>query len=315
MRRRFRVTGLAAAVTLFCAGQAPAEPVALTFDDIPLLGLRETPAEAQAVTRRLTRELRACRIPATGFVIGDKLEDHPRVRARILREWRAAGFALGNHTYSHLSLNATDPDAYIADIARNDRLLSATDTLRRGETRWFRHPYLETGQTEAKRAAVEGWLSAHGYRIAPVTLENDDDIFAAPYEDAVSRRDRRAAQDILNRYLALTEARVAWYRAAGQALFGRAPGLVFLMHASALNAAAMPRLCGRLRQLGLQPAPLAEVMADPAYQLPEGPVTDEGDDWLNRWAVVLKRDLPWDDFPEAPADIQATAKRLDPDEP
>lgn len=223
--------------------------------------------------------------------------------------------ALGNHTWSHVSLNDTPAADYIAEIARTDRLLRGLDHGRPARTLWFRHPYLETGPTEPARAAVAAWLDTHGYRVAPVTLETDDDLFNAPYEAAVRARDQRGAAEVLAAYLALTRARIAWYRSAGEALFGRRPALVALLHASRLNADAMPQLCRLIRSAGLQPVALETALRDPAYRLPDGPAQADGDDWFNRWAGVLQRDLPWDSFPEAPAKIQAAAQALDPEPP
>lgn len=313
---RRRALGVALVAALAFAGcRARAEPVALTFDDLPALSLDETAASARLVTRRLTSGLTACRAPATGFVVGGKLAERPRVRDQLLRAWRRKGLALGNHTWSHASLNDTPAADYIAEIARTDRLLRGLEPGRPPRTLWFRHPYLETGPTEAARAAVAAWLDAHGYRIAPVTLETDDDLFNAPYEAAVRAHDRRGAAEVLAAYLAFTRARIAWYRSAGETLFGRRPALVALMHATRLNADAMPQLCSLIRRAGLQPVPLETAMRDPAYRLPDGPAQADGDDWFNRWAGLLQRDLPWDSFPEAPAKIQAAAQALDPEPP
>jgi hypothetical protein len=40
--------------------------------------------------------------------------------------------------------------------------------------------------------AIDAWLAAHGYRIAPVTIDADDWEFAEPYEDALARHDAPA---------------------------------------------------------------------------------------------------------------------------
>lgn len=280
---------------------------------MPTLSLIEDPVYAATTTRRLTAALLRCRAPAVGFVVGEKFEDRPAIRARLLRTWRRAGLALGNHTYSHVSLNALTPDAYVADIGRDDALLRRLGLMSPVGALWFRHPFLETGATEAVRQTAQAWLAGRGYRVAPVTLETDDDLFAAPYDEAVLAGDRRGAAAIRRAYLRFTGQRLAWYRTAAQTLLGRRPALVFLLHASRLNADVMPRLCGTLRAEGLALVSLKAALRDPAYRLPDGPPDRDGDDWLNRWAGVLGRDLPWDSFPEAPPEIRRAAARLDPD--
>ena len=97
-------------------------------------------------------------------------------------------------------------------------------------------------------------------------------------------------------------------------LLGRRPALVFLLHASRLNADSVDALTVLLRRHALTPVSLRAALADPAYRLPDGPPDADGDDWLERWADgVLHRPLPWDSFPEPPADIAAQSKALDDD--
>jgi len=112
-------------------------------------------------------------------------------------------------------------------------------------------------------------------------------------------------------YLAFTVRNLAWYRQAALQLFGRRPALIFLLHASRLNADSVDDLAEILRKSNLTPVSLDRAMRDPVYSLPDGPLDPNGDDWLNRWAALLKRDLPWDSYPEPPAAIVATSERLD----
>jgi peptidoglycan/xylan/chitin deacetylase (PgdA/CDA1 family) len=38
----------------------------------------------------------------------------------VLKLWRSAGFPLGNHTYAHLSLNASSVDEFDQNVAANE---------------------------------------------------------------------------------------------------------------------------------------------------------------------------------------------------
>jgi peptidoglycan-N-acetylglucosamine deacetylase len=38
----------------------------------------------------------------------------------VLKLWRSAGFPLGNHTYAHLSLNASTADEFDQNVAANE---------------------------------------------------------------------------------------------------------------------------------------------------------------------------------------------------
>ena len=53
--------------------------------------------------------------PATGFIIAGSIE---KGQWELLEEFRKAGLSLGNHTYTHRSLNSMSAANYIEDVAR-----------------------------------------------------------------------------------------------------------------------------------------------------------------------------------------------------
>ena len=295
-----------------CATFARAEGVALTFDDLPTMALTASAPYAQATTKALLDGLRRHHLPATGFVIADKLDgDGGVARTALVDRWLDAGMALGNHTYSHVSLNKTPVEDYVAEVGRADGVLRPVLAARRRPLRWFRYPYLETGLTIEARRTFETWLADHGYRVAPVTMENSDYEFALPYDEAILRGDRAEAAKIKQAYLDYTAKAVAWYRTAGLQLLGRRPSFVFLLHATRLNADSLDRLAAILRRNDLHAISLDRAMQDPAYKIADAYAGPDGDEWLSRWARTLHKELPWDSFPEAPADIVAENDRLD----
>ena len=178
-------------------GAGRAQTVALTFDDLPVLGKAISTDAATKITHKLLMKLQRNRLPAIGFVNENKLEGFDRARrVALLSAWLDAGMDLGNHTYSHLSLTSSPLDAYIIDVERGETVTRFLLAERGQMPRWFRHPYLETGPTLAVRQQFEDWLAAHGYRVAPVTMENTDWLFALPYDDAILRRDRKQTRYI-----------------------------------------------------------------------------------------------------------------------
>lgn len=313
MLSKLRIRILAALVGAFAlAGSASAEDVALTFDDLPTFSLSDSPAYAQTTTEALLHELRRRHLPAIGFVIGEKLEGPERAaHVRLLNRWLNAGMDLGNHTYSHESLTDTPVDVFIADVSRAGRVTRPLLAARKRSLHWFRHPYLETGMTLEIKHTFESWLAAQGYRVAPVTIENSDWMFALPYDDAIMRHDPQAAERIKQSYLAYTARVVPWYRDAAFGLLGRRPAFVFLLHATRLNADSMDQLAAILKTNDLHAVTLDRAMRDPAYEIPDIHVGPDGDEWLSRWSLALHKDLPWDSFPEPPADIAAENQRLD----
>ncbi len=302
---------LIALVLLLSGARAQAGEVALTFDDLPVYGHFRPIGEAQALTGQLLFGLKRHHFPAIGFVNEIQLEgaDKP-ARTALLAQWLDAGMDLGNHGFSHLSLTNTPVALYIADAARGEIATKALLSARGRAERWYRYPFLETGPTLAIRHTFETWLAGHGYRVAPVTIENSDWEFADVYDDALLRGDAAGAAKVRQAYLAFTAAVVPWYRKASVALFGREICFAFLLHASQLNADSMDGLADILRHEHLRAVTLDRAMADPAYRLRDDYAGPDGDEWLTRWSGTLHKDLPYDSLPDVPPDIAAAEARI-----
>ena len=186
---------LACGVILALGAAAPAQrEVCVTFDDLPIAGvLRRDIASSRAITSKLLAAIEAHQVPAIGFVNEDKLAGAQGVdpaRIGLLRLWLDAGLELGNHTYSHLDLHTHSLEAFEADVVRGEP--ATRDLLHeRGKAlRFFRHPFLHTGRTLDVKQRLETFLAARGYRIAPVTIDNDEYISAAAYDREAVRPHR-----------------------------------------------------------------------------------------------------------------------------
>ena len=285
-------------------GRAQAEPLAITIDDLPVADAGTSTPEARATTDRLLAGLRREHIRATGFVNEGKLAGVDRAAGvALLTAWLDAGMDLGNHGYSHLSLNTTPLPAYIADAAAGDAVTRPLLATRGRGERWWRYPFLETGATPETKQGFETWLRAARYRIAPVTMEASDYLFAAAYDAALARGDQAGAEHVRTIYLDHSRRMVAWYREAALALLGRRPAMILLIHASRLNADTIGALAAVLRGEGLRFVSLDQAMRDPVYRLPDPYVGPNGDEWLSRWSLALHRALPWATLPVLPAEV------------
>lgn len=314
----FRALLFGLLATMLSPGAADARPhrasIALTFDDLPALTILKDQRYVTDLNAALLRGLRRHHIPATGFVNESKLDDLDRARQiAVLEQWLDAGMDLGNHTFSHESPNTLGAEGYIADIVRGEPVTRGLLEARHRRIGWFRHPYLETGTPEAVKQAIDTWLSAHGYRIAPVTIDADDWEFAEPYDNAIARHDTAASARIRKTYLAYTATTIRWYRSAARAVFGRDIAYVMLLHATRLNADSIDALAAILRHERLKPVTLEQALQDPAYRTPDTYAGKDGIDWLERWATTLHKPLPWNSFKDVPAEIQAEYDRVDHD--
>jgi peptidoglycan/xylan/chitin deacetylase (PgdA/CDA1 family) len=291
------------AVALAAGGRAAAEPVAITFDDLPSLTYSTATDYQQATTEKLTAALKRQRVPAIGFVNEIKLETADRAaRIALLTRWLDAGLELGDHSYSHLHFAAATPVTdYIGDVSRGD---TVTRTLlaqrKKPPPQWYRHPYLETGATADARRVFEAWMAAHGYRTAPVSMENSDWQFALIYDDAVMRGDAAAQARIRQAYLDFTRQIVPWYRQAALDVLARRPAFVFLLHATRLNADVMDDLLAIFRANQLTPVSLDDALKDPAYAIPDAYVGENGIGWVTRWSLALSKSMPWSALPKVP---------------
>lgn len=109
---------------LYYSGSTATHCVALTFDDGP------DPRVTPAVLDLLARE----NIPATFFLVGQRVAEAPEIAGRIASD----GHEIGNHTWSHVNLARASAATVAAQIDATDRaILAATGTA----PRVLRPPY------------------------------------------------------------------------------------------------------------------------------------------------------------------------------
>lgn len=301
-------------------GAGPEErSVVVTIDDLPVVSV--TPLDAagrREVTLRLLGSLRRQGVPAVGFVneyglYGFAREPGPPPdpeSVALLELWLDAGQELGNHTFAHASLHAGTVEAFTRDIARGEEVTAKLTKARGGRLRFFRHPYLHTGRDLATREQVDRFLEARGYRVAPVTVQNKDWLFAEAYSRAAARRDLALMRRVVDGYLDHTGGAFDHSQRLSDRLFGREIPQVLLLHANALNAAHFDDLARLLRARGYRFVPLDQALGDPAYRSPDRYFGAESIDWLWRWAItrVLETEASLlQDSPKVPAFVQAAA--------
>ena len=285
----------------FAAAAAPMPParaVAITFDDLPFAAVpTEDDTQLETMTARLLHSLQAEQVPAVGFVNEAKLTRDgtldPR-RVDLLRSWIKAGFELGNHTSSHPSLNRIPLDAFEADLLRGETVTRPLMQRAGKPLRWFRHPFLHQGATPEVRRAFQDFLAAHGYTVAPVTVNSAEWVFAAAYSRAQAQGDADAARRIGDAYVPYMQAVFAQAEQLALDLFGRPIAHVLVLHANALNADYFDALAAMLRQRGYRFVSLDEALRDSAYASPPGSSGVEGESWLEGWArqAGLRPPLP-----------------------
>ena len=139
--------------------------VAVTIDDLPAgMADRVAASEITAITAKLLGTLRDQKIPVVGFVNEKKLYKPGEVDEHIkaLQMWLDYGFELGNHTFSHMSLNQSELKNWEDDVVQGESVTRMLLAQHKMKLRYFRHPYLDTGRDLSTRRKAEEFLSQRG---------------------------------------------------------------------------------------------------------------------------------------------------------
>jgi peptidoglycan/xylan/chitin deacetylase (PgdA/CDA1 family) len=273
-------------VCLLCAVMhltAADRQVAITFDDLPRGGDGGSVSLAgvRVMTGRLLRPFRDRKIPVTGFVNeGRRVDFGPDGLGQILDLWLESGADLGNHSYSHFDINKVPLDECTADIVKGEPAVRAALARHGKSLHYYRHPFLHTGPTTEIKKGLQAFLDSHGYRVAPVTLDNSDYMYAVLYTKPQYR------ERVRREYVPYMESIVAFFEQRSTEVVGREIPQILLLHASALNADLMPDLLAMFGRRGYRFVSLDQALADDAYRLPDAYVGRGGFSWIHRWSIT-----------------------------
>jgi peptidoglycan-N-acetylglucosamine deacetylase len=305
-------------VALMMCGVVPARAqnpeqraIAITIDDLPAAAASfMTGAEIKDMTAKLLGTIKEQKVPAVGFVNEKKLYKLGEVDERInaLKMWGDNGFELGNHTFAHTSLNRVNLKDWEEDVIRGETVTSLLLAQRNMKIRYLRHPYLDTGRDLQTRREAEAFLVSRGYRIAPVTMDAWDWMYAGVYDDARKRGDTELQKKLVSSYLQHTSDVFEYYEKLSKSLMGYEPSQILLLHGNWLEAEHIGELLELLRKRGYRFITLQEALGDPAYSLPDEYVGEEGGGWIDHWAIT--RGQPPRGTPEFPKWVMDLSKAL-----
>jgi peptidoglycan/xylan/chitin deacetylase (PgdA/CDA1 family) len=286
------------------AADTAVREVAVTVDDLPAGAASPTRGDAKSIidmTTKIIATLKQQNVPAVGFVNEQKVYKWGEVdeRIRALAMWLDAGFELGNHTFSHPSLNKVGLQEFEDNVIQGESVLKLLLAQHKMKLRYFRHPYLDTGRDLRTKMDADAFLTGRGYRIAPVTMDAWDWMFASVYSDAKTRGDAAMEQQTVSAYLSYTETVFAFYEKFSKELFGYEPKQILLLHGNQLEADHLGDVLDLLRKRGYRFITLENALSDQVYSLPDTYIGEEGTGWIDHWAI--SRGITRKDFPVAPA--------------
>ncbi|VEG91620.1 polysaccharide deacetylase family protein [Legionella spiritensis] len=243
--------------------------IAITIDDLPFVGsANHDPRKLQREHDRFINIMQALidrKVPATGFIIAGSIE---KGQWELLEAFRNQGFELGNHTYSHRSLNSVSAEKYIEDVAKADDILTPLMT----SPKYFRYPYLAESKGE-RRDKVYEFLADSGYIIAPVTVDSKDfrfnsQLFAIPYRQRPQRLNY-----LKKRYLNFIWQQTLRAEAKAEKKHPGVSRQILLIHANLLNSHFMGDIIDMYQEKGYRIVRLDQILA----HTETGEETENGD--------------------------------------
>lgn len=277
--------------------------ISITFDDVPIHGefVLSEPS-VKEINQKLLDTLKKYDVEATGFVNEGHLKNNPKLLQSLLSDWHKHGHDLGNHTFSHISYHQTDLNTYLAEIKKG---ATTTQTvLGKQKQKFFRPPYLHAGDTHNAQQMLDKGLEELGLKLVPVTMENADYVFDAPYTARLQNKDLSAANTYKLQYLAFTEQRLDFYESASAKMFDQPVPQILMLHVNQLNADSLDSILKSLQSRGYHFQRLEETLQHPVYAQPTQ-AFKFGIHWLFRWDKSKENKVNWATEPEPSKDVFA----------
>ena len=251
------------------AGSGVAQKLAITIDDLPQNGALPPGVTRVDITRDTLAVLKKRHVPPVyGFINAKKLEGSVD-GAEALKLWAAAE-PFGNHTYTHIDLEANTAEAFERDMEQNEPTLELLAKPGLGKSgndwHWLRYPYLHEGDTVEKRRAVREYLTKHGYKIAQVTLDWEDYMWNSAYARCAAKNDKKSIEWLRTSYLTTASDFLDLGREHAKLIYGHEINYVLLMHLGAFSSTIMPDALDLLKKKGFKLVTLEEAESDPIYQ-------------------------------------------------
>ena len=295
MKSLFAVLALAVLTRIAAQTPPPERRVAITIDDGPVVNELKDLANFQRISAGLIGSLQAEKIPATIFINERQLnvQGQRDGRAAVLAQWLDAGFDLGNHTYSHPSVNKVPLAQFEDNIVKGEVIMRPLIEEHGRKLVWFRYPFLDSGMNAEVHQAVLDFLRERHYRVAPVTVDYKDYIFAGAYSRRLRAGDPETADKIEQAYLEYVDTGFASAEQISRGLLGYELPQILLIHCSELNSVTLRDSIARMRARGYNFVTLEEALNDPAYQRPDT-FTGPGGSWLEHLGDVLGKPVEED---------------------
>lgn len=284
---------------------AQTKQICITVDDLPIVPYAVSSPDTQfEITQKLLTTFKKYDVPAIGYVNEGKLYPkgiYDEAKYKLLVYWVENGFELGNHTYSHGSYNKLSYTDFTNDLIKGENHIRPLLKKHGLELKYFRHPFLHSGNTKGAYDSLNQFLADHNYIPSPITIDNEDYLFAQAYAKAYVNGDSTLMKKIGASYVEHTEQKLKYYENMSSVLFDRDIAQTMLIHANQLNADYMNKLLDLFKKYDYTFISQEQALKDEAYKEQVTKFGNWGISWLEHCAVSrdLKGDV-WKGNPEVP---------------
>lgn len=287
--------------------------VCFSFDDLPVVTYSMSDSTHQKeLFNKIVFALKRHNIPAVGFVNAKKLYDKEGIiqyQVDLLNNWITNGLELGNHTFSHSDYNEVSYRTYTEDIIKGETAVDRILYRQNHPIKYFRHTYLHVGNTKAKADSLDDFLIMHNYLVAPVTIDNEDYLFASAYERTKKKKDTVLMKKIGDDYLVYMDKKLKYYEIQSKNLFGKNIRQILLLHTSMLNSDYLDALIALYQANNYAFVSLADALKDPAYKTAITVYGNWGISWIDKWALSAgKKGVFFKEDPTTPDYIMKLAE-------
>lgn len=263
--------------------------VCFSFDDLPVVnyGIKDSTYQKN-LFNNIVNSLKTNKVPAIGFVIEKKLYEKDKIiqyQVELLKYWSSSGLELGNHTFSHPDYNKVSFQDYTDDIIKGETIIKKVLNEQGKQIKYFRHTFLHVGNTKSKADFLADFLLKRNYEIAPVTIDNEDYLFALAYKRAKQKNDTILLKQIGQDYLDYMEKKLNYYEMQSNNLLGRNINQILLLHSSLLNSDYLDSLIELYRSNNYVFANMDNALTDPAFKTEITVFGNWGISWIDQWAL------------------------------
>jgi peptidoglycan/xylan/chitin deacetylase (PgdA/CDA1 family) len=243
---------------------APKKQIAITFDELPAARAFGD-VDREAITYLVLDALRRHRVRATGFVVGEQIENG----FDLLGQWLNEGHTLGSMTFSDQDYNLVAPAQFISEV---DRGTGTLEPMLKGfgqKKRYFRYPYLHYGDTVEKRRAARAYLQSQKYVVCPATVMPEDYLYDLSLTKLGKTPDSVKYEQLLNDYLNHVLDEVERQENLAVEVVRRPVRQILTLRANRLNAVFLDALLTALEDAGYGFVTLEYALKDQVYSTPE----------------------------------------------